>query len=274
MWLCINSLTALLTTAYFLQTLRCLTVPLDLILQNEAIQRTDPSSLRPIPNSLESIRNPRETLKEAAIHARELIQYRSQGIGTLISNYPSNHPDKSLRGQSIGLQEYFAPFPNGDLLLLVLPISPIYKNIDRKHSHSATIAIKDELGLIQRNGSMWAANWRRISLFGQLDPIKNKKKAKKLYESFHPDSSFWDGDSAPHKAFWVRFKITKVYYFGGFGDRAAIGWLDLKSYRTSFKESEENKARSICFHKSGPNLYCEQPGYESEDKYELGNQIN
>ncbi|EGG03459.1 uncharacterized protein MELLADRAFT_75319 [Melampsora larici-populina 98AG31] len=208
--------------------------------------------------SLQVFRKTRETLSDAALHARELIQYRSLGIGTLMSTYPEDHPQESLRGLAIGLQEYFAPYHNGDLLLLALPISPIYKNIDQSSSLSATIAIKDELGQLQRNGSNWAANRRRITLFGTLMPVTDVMEAKALYEKFHPDSSFWNGDNGPHDKMWVRFQTKEAYYFGGFGDRAAIGWLDMELYQNEFKDTIESKTKSVCFHPYSRNLYCDQ----------------
>ncbi|KNZ50245.1 hypothetical protein VP01_452g2 [Puccinia sorghi] len=96
-----------------------------------------------------------------AIHARELIHYRSEGIGTLISTYGDDEPDESLKSHPIGLQEYFAAYPDGDLVLLVLPISPIYRNILMDARRRVTLAIKDELGTVQRGGMKWSANRRR-----------------------------------------------------------------------------------------------------------------
>ncbi|OAV96585.1 hypothetical protein PTTG_01019 [Puccinia triticina 1-1 BBBD Race 1] len=201
----------------------------------------------------------------AATHARELIHYRSEGIGTLISNYPDNHPDPFLRGLPIGLQEYFAPYPNGDLVLLVLPISPIYGNVLQRKENSTmglTLAINDELGTVQRKNAIWAANRRRVSVFGELEMLEEEaeqKEAKALYEKVHPDSTLWDGHGGPHASFWARLVVRKVYYFGGFGDRAAIGWLDLDFYRAGLEDSPETRRQAVCFHPAGINLYCEQP---------------
>ncbi|POW16570.1 hypothetical protein PSHT_06624 [Puccinia striiformis] len=141
---------------------------------------------------------------------------------------PDNHPDPTLRGLPIGLQEYFAPYPNGDLVLLVLPISPIYGNVLNRKENSTmdlTLAINDELGTVQRRGAIWAANRRRLSFFGELEILENEEEqeeAKTLYEKVHPDSSLWNGQGGPHKSLWARLSVRKVYYFGGFGDRAAI----------------------------------------------------
>lgn len=122
-----------------------------------------------------------------------------------------DHSDESLQGLPIGLQEYFAPYPNGDILLLALPISGIYHNINEDPEHSATIGIKDELATLQRNGSHWAANRRRISVFGKVQPVTEWEEAKALYERFHPDSRLWDGDDGPHSSAWVRLQVSVFF---------------------------------------------------------------
>jgi hypothetical protein len=112
-----------------------------------------------------------------AIHLQELISYRSNSIGVLSSTYspltaPSNVP-KELHGSSIGLPEYFAPFPspsaNGDLLLLVLPISTIYSNVLPPNvGKGMTMTVDDSFGM--GNGTM-AAGRIRAALFGSLETV-------------------------------------------------------------------------------------------------------
>jgi len=211
-----------------------------------------------------------ESHRQAAIHARELIHYRSEGIGTLISSYADDEPDDSLRSLPIGLQEYFAPYPDGDLVLLVLPISPIYRNILGDSRRGVTLAIQDELGTIQRKGMMWSANRRRLSVMGRLSVLlseREQREAQKLYEEMHPDSRMWDGPDGPHGSFWARLVVEKVFYFGGFGDRAAIGWIPPDLYRhAGFTPSPEARRQAICFHPKGINLYCDQPVDADDDQ--------
>lgn len=263
-----QSSTVLFSTAFIVQSVLSLTLPSEFVKEQTPVQlplKEQQSSLFPLHDDEE---NSQENLKQAAIHARELMQYRSQGVGTLMSTFPQDHADSSLQGLPIGLQEYFAPYPNGDLLLLSLPISNIYHNIDTDPNHSATLSIKDELASIQRKSSLWSANWRRISLFGKLEPVSNTQEAKELYESFHPDATLWDGndDRSPHESKWVRFKVEKVFYFGGFGDRGAIGWLDMEIFKNHFQHTPEAEDRSRCFHSEGQNLYCDQPDLGPEIK--------
>ncbi|KAH9824976.1 hypothetical protein DFH28DRAFT_1215932 [Melampsora americana] len=131
------------------------------------------------------------------------MQERSQGLGTLISNFPEDHSDNSLKG---------------------LPI--------------------DELGLIQRQSSLWSANWRRISLFGQLEPVSDLQEAKTLYESFHPDSTLWNDNQNPSftscTSSWSKLRVEKVFYFGGFGDRSSIGSGEVKEVMEESLEGLED----------------------------------
>lgn len=53
-----------------------------------------------------------------------------------------------------------------------------------------------------------------------------------------------------------------------FGDRAAIGWLDMDLYREGFEDSPESEAEAVCFHPSGVNTYCDQPNEGDEEEAE------
>lgn len=125
-------------------------------------------------------------------HRRHLsplsLLVQSFGIEELISTFPLTHSMGGLAGQPIGLQEYFASYPNGDLILLVLPTSNVYHNILNTRDLKSTMLIKDELGQVQQAGPVWAANRKRLSLFGSLELLNRtseieeakKKKKKKV----------------------------------------------------------------------------------------------
>lgn len=67
------------------------------------------------------------------MHARELIAYRAFGLGVLMSVYKEGE----LAGRPVGLQEYYAQYPDdsGDLLVLAMPISTV-----RPHFATSPIA--------------------------------------------------------------------------------------------------------------------------------------
>ncbi|KAK4055688.1 hypothetical protein OIV83_000234 [Microbotryomycetes sp. JL201] len=168
----------------------------------------------------------------AAQRTRELIAYRAKEIGTLISVYPEGAGD--FEGLPIGLQEYYAPYPDseGDLLLLGMPIATIFRNALPPNRANLTLSIADLEGIGDGN---LAAGRMRIALFGTLEPIPAEdrelnEKLRKAYELSHPDARGWDLGQA-HSAFWARFVVNRVYVFGGFGNVAYLGFVPIEEYR-------------------------------------------
>lgn len=66
----------------------------------------------------------RETIQEAAYHARDLVIRRSDGLATFMSVFPEGYGD-GLDGMPIGGMEYVAPADNGDLYILAMPLSKV-----------------------------------------------------------------------------------------------------------------------------------------------------
>lgn len=81
-----------------------------------------------------------------------------------------------------------------------------------------------------------AANLPRFSLIGYLEPIEtNPVSAVKLaacFTSKHPDAKYWLPGNVVHESSWARLVVTKVYFIGGFGDRAYIGWIPLDEWKS------------------------------------------
>lgn len=80
-----------------------------------------------------------------------------------------------------------------------------------------------------------AANLPRFSLIGYLEPIEtNPVSAVKLaacFTSKHADAKYWLPGNVIHESSWARLVVTKVYFIGGFGDRAYIGWIPLDEWK-------------------------------------------
>lgn len=55
----------------------------------------------------------------------------------------------------------------------------------------------------------------------------------KCFTDVHGDSRWWlPGDShSAHSGLWMRLVVEQVYWIGGFGDRAFIGWFDPEVWR-------------------------------------------
>ena len=41
----------------------------------------------------------------------------------------------------------------------------------------------------------------------------------------HPDAAWWLPGNMIHESKWVRLVVDDIYWIGGFGDRAYIGWI-------------------------------------------------
>jgi hypothetical protein len=81
-----------------------------------------------------------------------------------------------------------------------------------------------------------AAKLPRFALFGTLEEIEppTTKPARSAVEdcflATHPDSHLWlpGRDDSAHVSRFMRLVVEDVYWFGGFGDRAYIGWIDVE----------------------------------------------
>ena len=85
-----------------------------------------------------------------------------------------------------------------------------------------------------------AANLPRFSLLGYVERIPDGDDRRpgsagaKLAECFvqaHPDSRIWLPGSRVHESHFVRLVVTQIYWVGGFGDRAYIGWIPVDEWQ-------------------------------------------
>lgn len=82
-----------------------------------------------------------------------------------------------------------------------------------------------------------AANLPRFSLLGYLEPIPTSADAvgaealRSCFLRSHPDARYWLPGNRIHESAWVRLVVTQVYWIGGFGDRAYIGWIPAEEWR-------------------------------------------
>ena len=83
-----------------------------------------------------------------------------------------------------------------------------------------------------------AANLPRFSLLGHLEPIeggddREGQVGSKLASCFvqaHPDAKYWLPGNKIHTAHFVKLVVEQVYWVGGFGDRAYIGWIPVEEW--------------------------------------------
>jgi hypothetical protein len=89
-----------------------------------------------------------------------------------------------------------------------------------------------------------AANLPRFALFGYLEPIETTPiSAVKLATCFtrkHQDAKYWLPGNVIHESSWARLVVTKIYWVGGFGDRARIGWLPVDEWKRITRDEWES----------------------------------
>ncbi|KAI0105704.1 pyridoxamine 5'-phosphate oxidase-domain-containing protein [Nemania sp. FL0031] len=86
-----------------------------------------------------------------------------------------------------------------------------------------------------------AANLPRFSLLGYMEKIDDVSAAA-LSECFvkkHPDAKYWLPGNRIHESEFVRLVVTQIYWVGGFGDRAYIGWIPVDQWKKVTREEWE-----------------------------------
>lgn len=194
---------------------------------------------------------------------------------TFPSTIPStpHSPPSSVANLPIGLFEYIADCEgNGDVAILALNVATTFRNwradLERggggnvslslgwadswgRYSQDGLVNVDSdddgdggEEGEENAEGGKWfsEAALPRLSLMGYIQPLSPAEiKSSNIESCFlatHPDAKYWKpGDSgAAHSGFWARLKVEQVYWIGGFGDRARIGWMDVQEWRDIQRE--------------------------------------
>ncbi|KZF20863.1 hypothetical protein L228DRAFT_249676 [Xylona heveae TC161] len=187
-------------------------------------------------NSLSDFRIP--TVHESAIMARRI--FRLGSIGTLSTVYPSadessiqSNPS-DVAGAPIGLMEYFADCEpdTADPTLLAIDIATSFRNVAA--GSNITLSLRWHPPSSSHRYSPTALP--RFALIGTLEDIP-ESKAKDLglrecFARYHPDSIAWMPGNRIHKSHWVRLVVKDIYWVGGFGDRAYIGWITADDWKS------------------------------------------
>jgi hypothetical protein len=182
------------------------------------------------------------TVHESAIQARRILHL--ENIGTLSTVFPSDsstikHGYQSLEqrpsglgGVPIGLMDYYADCEpdSGNPTILALDIATSFKNV------AAGSNITLSLRWHPQDGN-WhsAASLPRFSLVGHLEDIDDSDVSKvglaTCFVKNHPDAVAWLPGNRIHTSRWVRLVVKDIYWIGGFGDRAYIGWIPVEAYQ-------------------------------------------
>ncbi|KAI0425019.1 pyridoxamine 5'-phosphate oxidase-domain-containing protein [Xylaria sp. FL1042] len=106
-----------------------------------------------------------------------------------------------------------------------------------------------------------AANLPRFSLLGYIEKIEDASAAAvtECFVNKHPDAKYWLPGNRVHKSEFVRLVVQQVYWVGGFGDRAFIGWIPVEEWKGVTREEWE-----------GVSLPGEKKGWKEGPLYVAG----
>jgi hypothetical protein len=188
------------------------------------------------------------TVRESAAMARRML--RLEKLGTLSTVFPKpdgsstleNRP-ASVAGLPLGLMEYFADCEpeTGNPTILAVNIASSFRNV--VDGSNITLSLRYHP---KHHHPYSAAKLPRFALVGTLEDLSDEdiksQSIKTCFSKYHPDSVIWQPGNDIHKSHWVRLVVKEVYWFGGFGDRAYIGWIPLEIWQ-GITEEEIQKIR-------------------------------
>ena len=199
------------------------------------------------------------TIHESAIQARRILKLSS--IATFSTVYPSinhsrdstleNRPD-DVGGMAVGLMEYYAtcdPSPENPIIL-ALSISTTIKNA--REGSNTTLSLRYQPPTTHPpSKDVYAyspANLPRFSLIGHIQKLTQDEVSdrgiKSCFLKKHPDAHLWTPGNPIHESWWGKLVVERIYWIGGFGDRAYIGWIPKEVYQ-AVTEEEVDRARLV-----------------------------
>lgn len=215
------------------------------------------------------------TIHESAVQARRILSLSSIAtFSTVFPPHPRSPPPSStinddraaaaataylyyssseiyrpdgVAGAPIGQMEYYASCgPNlYNPTVLAVSIATTYRNARagsnvtlslRYHPPANHPPSKDPY-------TYSPANLPRFSLIGRLERLSREEiednEIEACFLARHPDATIWTPGNDIHESWWARLVVEEVYWFGGFGDRAYIGWIPADVYRAVTEKEVE-----------------------------------
>ena len=190
------------------------------------------------------------TSYESAVMARRILNLTP--LGTLSTVFPSPHSasetleqrPSGLGGVPIGLMDYIADCePGGNPTILAINIATSFKNVAAGSNISLSVSwtppYPPKSRIEFREGKeavpYSAANLPRFSLIGYLEKIQKEEveslELGKCFTKTHPDAKYWLPGNSIHESEFVRLIVQDVYWIGGFGYRAYIGWIPVDEWK-------------------------------------------
>ena len=181
------------------------------------------------------------TVHKSAVQARRILHLEK--LGTLSTIFPAEkgHPHErrpeEVSGTPIGLMDYFADCESdsGNPTILAFSIGTAFRN--EAAGSNISLSVRWHM---PTDRPYSAAAVPRFSLIGYLEDISDKDVEEKdiaaCYVAYHPDAAGWLPGSNVHRARWARLVVQDIYWVGGFGDRAYIGWIPVEEWQSVTQE--------------------------------------
>ncbi|KAF3905259.1 hypothetical protein ABW21_db0204954 [Orbilia brochopaga] len=182
------------------------------------------------------------TVHESAVMARRIL--RQSSIGTLSTNFPSS--DRHAQEYPIGMPDYISdcdPTKPGSPTVLAMNIATSFRNVAAGSHISLSLRYEPPNDVA---GRYTAASLPRFSLMATLEDIPEEEleqgDVSQCFTRYHPDAKWWLPGNRIHTSRWARLVVNGVYWVGGFGDRAYIGWIPAEEW-SSVTEAEIEACR-------------------------------
>jgi len=197
-------------------------------LANPIIRQQEPLTTERIPS-----------LHESAVLARRILRLSSVGI--LSTNLPSSSSHSA--GWPIGLSDYIAdcdPYSPGSPTVLAMTIATSFRNVAAGSNISLSLRWEPPENAKAKYS---VASLPRFSILATLEEISAKEvkegKITRCYTKTHPDAKWWTPGNRIHESRWARLVPNSIYWVGGFGDRAFIGWFTIDEWQTVTEDEIE-----------------------------------
>ncbi|KAF6219580.1 hypothetical protein HO133_004049 [Letharia lupina] len=220
------------------------------------------------------------TVHQSAVLARRILGLSS--IATLSTVFPAtssveddfstlSHPASDLGGVPIGLMDYYASCSpqTCNPTILAISIATTFRNT--RAGSNVTLSLRWHPPITAPPSddiyTYSPANMPRFSLVGYIEPVPTSEvlsyDVEACFLNRHPDAEAWLPGNKIHQSWWGRLVVREVYWIGGFGDRAYIGWIPEGEW-SGVSEDEIAKARLV-----GEDGYEKYTGLVEQEVLEL-----
>ena len=193
---------------------------------------------------------------QSAVQARRVLALQS--IATLSTVFPAK--DRStledrpadVGGLPVGLMDYYAScgpeFYNPTILAITIATN--FKNA--KAGSNVTMSMRYHPPANHPPSddpyTYSPANMPRFSLVGYIEKFSSQEVedhgVRSCFLKEHVDAEPWTPGNVIHESWWAKLVVQEVYWIGGFGDRAFIGWIPLEDWQRVSSE-EVSKVRLV-----------------------------